>query len=75
MHYRDGSKFIVHLVDGQGNPYPNQTITFNINGVLYNRITDSGGHARLNINLQPGYYIITSSFNGASISNTIKILA
>ncbi len=73
MNYRDGSKFNVTLLDGQGNLYPNQNITFNINGVFYTRTTDSQGVARLNINLQAGNYIITSTYNGLGISNTIKI--
>ncbi len=73
MKYRDGSQFKATLVDGQGNPYYNQTITFNVNGVFYNRQTDINGTARLNINLMAGKYIITSSYNGANIANTITI--
>ncbi len=75
MKYRDGTQFEANLVDGQGKPYAGQTITFNINGVFYNRATDSSGIAKLNINLMPGEYIITSSYNGSSIANTIKINA
>ncbi|WP_407431939.1 Ig-like domain-containing protein, partial [Methanobrevibacter sp.] len=75
MKYRDGTQFKATLVDGQGKPYADQSITFNINGVLYNRPTDGSGTARLNINLMPGEYIITSSYNGSSIANTIKISA
>ena len=75
MKYRDGTQFKANLVDGQGKPYPNQAVSFNINGVFYNRATDSTGTAKLNINLMPGEYIITSSYNGASIANTIKISA
>uniref|UniRef100_UPI0025E1FB45 Ig-like domain repeat protein n=1 Tax=uncultured Methanobrevibacter sp. TaxID=253161 RepID=UPI0025E1FB45 len=75
MKYRDGTQFKANLVDGQGKPYVNQAVTFNINGVFYNRITDASGQAKLNINLMPGEYIITSSYNGSSIANTIKISA
>ena len=75
MKYRDGTKFVATLVDGQGNPFANQTIQFNINGVLYNRITNSSGQAELNINLMAGEYIISSIYNGSAISNTIKITA
>ena len=75
MKYRDGTQFKANLVDGQGKPYANQAVSFNINGVFYNRATDSTGTAKLNINLMPGEYIITSSYNGASIANTIKISA
>ncbi|WP_296862405.1 hypothetical protein [uncultured Methanobrevibacter sp.] len=73
MKYRDGTQFKATLVDGLGKPYADQNVTFNINGVLYNRPTDSSGTAKLNINLMPGEYIITSSYNGSSISNKITI--
>ena len=48
-------------------------LTFNVNGIFYNRLTDSNGQAALNIRLPPGEYIITSSFNGANIANKITI--
>ncbi|WP_296808308.1 hypothetical protein [uncultured Methanobrevibacter sp.] len=73
MNYRDGTQFKATLVDGQGKPYAYQAVTFNINGVFYNRPTDSTGTAELNINLMPGEYIITSSYNGSSIGNKITI--
>ena len=73
MTYRDGSKFNVTLLDGPGIPYANQELTFNINGVFYTRTTNELGVASLNINLQAGNYIITSTYNGLSIANTIKI--
>jgi len=75
MKYRDGTKFVAKLVDGQGNPLAGETIQFNINGVFYNRVTDSSGQAKLNINLMAGEYIITSSYNGANIANTVTISA
>ena len=73
MNYGDGSQFVVQALDGQGNPYPNQRVSFNVHGILYNRITDSNGMIKLNINLQRGEYIITSVFNGEAHSNTISI--
>ena len=73
MSYRDGSTFDVRLVDGEGNPAGNERITFNINGVMYYRTTTSSGIASLNINLLQGNYIITSSYNGTNIANTITI--
>ena len=45
-------------------------------GVTLNIIkTDENGIAKLNINLMPGEYIITSSYNGANIANKVKIQA
>ncbi|WP_295611989.1 Ig-like domain-containing protein [uncultured Methanobrevibacter sp.] len=73
MKYRDGTQFKATLVDEQGKPYANQQVTFNINGVFYTRTTNENGIAKLNINLIPGKYIITSSYNGLNIANTIKI--
>ena len=73
MKYGDGTQFKVNLVDGRGNAYAKQVITFNINGVFYNRLTGGTGQAILNLNLPIGEYIITSSFNGANIANKITI--
>ena len=66
-------QFVAALVDGTGAPYPGQSVTFNINGVLYNRVTDGSGLAKLNINLMPGEYIITSSYNGTNIANKVTV--
>ena len=73
MKYMDGSQFKAQLVDGKGKPYPKQDVTFNINGVFYNRATDSDGVAKLNIRLLSGQYIITSGYNGCNIANKITI--
>ena len=51
-----------------------ESVLFNINGVFYNRTTNSSGHARLNINLDPGNYIITGLYHGCQVSNSIKVL-
>ncbi|MBR0271687.1 MAG: Ig-like domain repeat protein [Methanobrevibacter sp.] len=73
--YGTSDQFIANLVDGQGNPLENQTIEFNINGVMYNRTTDSQGNSKLNINLGSGEYIITSRYNDAVIGNIVKVNA
>ncbi|WP_407420905.1 Ig-like domain repeat protein [Methanobrevibacter sp.] len=73
--YGTPDQFVATLVDGQGNPYAGQNVTFNVHGVFYQRTTDSEGHAKLNINLMPGEYIITSSYNGQNVANTIKVEA
>lgn len=73
MTYLDGSQFEATLVDGEGNALEGVNITFNINGVFYNRTTDENGTARLNIRLMVGEYIITSQYENAVISNKITI--
>ena len=73
MKYKDGSKFEAKILDGQGNPYAGQTVTFNINGVFYTKTTGADGIARLKINLLAGEYIITSMYNGLNSANKVTI--
>ena len=73
--YGTPDQFIATLVDGQGNPFAGETVQFNVNGIFYNRVTDSNGQSKLNIRLMPGKYVITSSYNGTNIANTITISA
>ena len=73
--YGTPNQFVATVLNGQGRPYAGQTVTFNVNGVLYDRVTDSDGNAKLNINLQAGKYIITSSYKGTNVANTIIVTA
>ena len=73
--YGQAGAFEAKLVDGQGKPYAGQKISFNINGVFYERTTNADGIAKLNINLQAGVYIITSTFGQASTSNKVTVTA
>ena len=71
--YGTSSPFTATLLDGNGKAYSNQVIKFNINGVFYQRTTNINGVANLNINLQAGKYIITSSYNALNVANTVTI--
>ncbi|MBR0057804.1 MAG: right-handed parallel beta-helix repeat-containing protein [Methanobrevibacter sp.] len=71
--YGTADQFTVNVVDGQGKPLANATVIFNINGVFYDRVSNATGTAKLNINLMPGQYIITSSFNGENIANKVTV--
>ena len=73
MTYGDGSNFTAQTLDGQGKPLANQNVTFNINGVFYNKVTDDKGVASLTIRLMSGKYIITSYWNDFQTGNTIII--
>ena len=73
MKYLDGSNFTAKTLDGQGKPLANQTVFFNVNGILYNRTTDDDGVANFPIRLNPGKYIITSIWNGYQVGRTITI--
>ncbi|WP_409199648.1 hypothetical protein [Methanobrevibacter sp. DSM 116169] len=71
-YFRNGTQYNVDVFDKEGNPLSGVNVTFNINGRIYNR-TSVNGTATLNINLDPGFYIITASYDGLSISNTILV--
>ncbi|WP_407421054.1 C1 family peptidase [Methanobrevibacter sp.] len=59
-YYRNASQFYITLIDGQSNAVSGRNITMNINGVFYDRLTNENSTAKLNINLEPGEYILTA---------------
>ena len=73
--YGTPDQFKAQLLDGKGNPVVGEKITFNINGIFYYRPTDADGFAKLNINLMPGKYIITSSYGSFVCGNTVTVNA
>lgn len=70
-HYKNDSQFMVS-VETLNDKDPK--VIFNINGVFYERKVNDSGIAKLNINLEPGEYIITSMYNGCMVSNNISVL-
>ena len=75
MYEKNGTKYTVRVLDETGNAVgAGENVTFNINGVLYTRTTDSNGYAALNINLMSGNYIITAMYGDSKVANNIKIL-
>ena len=74
MYFQNGSRYTVRVLGDDGNPLVGATVSFNINGVFYHRVSDSNGIAGLNINLNPGEYTITAEYNGLRASNTITVL-
>lgn len=73
--FKNDSQFYVEALKTDGSPLANTNLTFNINGVFYKRTTDSNGKTKLNINLMPGTYIITTEnpYDNCKVSNTIIV--
>ena len=69
MYYKNGTKLSGKLLDNNSNPIINQTVSININGMSYNKITDSNGTFGMNINLDPNVYNFTVDYNGSDIYN------
>ena len=76
MYYRNGTSYYSVFLGFDGNPLVNVMVRFNINGVFYDRITNSSGWARLAINLRPGNYVITAMnlVTGEMRGNNITVL-
>ena len=76
-YYKNESQYYATFLDKQGNPVANNTtVTFNINGVFYTRYTNENGTAKLNINIIPANYIITSIHpNGEKKGRNITVLS
>ena len=74
--FGNASQYWARFTDSNGNALVNTTVSFNINGVFYNRMTNEDGWAKLNINLAAGEYIITAynPITGESHANIIKVL-
>uniref|UniRef100_UPI00388D6DAF Ig-like domain repeat protein n=1 Tax=Methanobrevibacter sp. TaxID=66852 RepID=UPI00388D6DAF len=74
-HFRNDSQFIIRVRGADGNwAKAGEEVTFNIHGVFYTRTTNETGHVKLNINIEPGEYIITTYYKDCAESNIIKVL-
>lgn len=74
--YKNGTQYHASFLDASGNPLTNTYVSFNINGVFYERMTNEYGVAKLNINLLPGTYILTAinPLNGEMYSNLVTVI-
>jgi hypothetical protein len=74
--YKNGTQYCASFLNSAGNPLVKSEVSFNINGVFYNKTTDKKGMAKLNINLLPGSYILTAinPVNGEMFSNIVTVI-
>ena len=73
MTVGDGSQFKATAESADGYPVGGVKVTFNVNGINYERTTDNKGLASLPINLQAGEYKIITKCNNIALENTIHI--
>ena len=66
MHYKEAKTFKVTLKDSNKKLMKNTKVKILINGVTYNKLTDSKGKASVNLNLKSGTYKATTTFDGNS---------
>ena len=64
LFYKNGTKFIAKLSDGDGNYLANQSLIFTVSGINYTRVTDGQGYASIAVNLIPGDYNFKVYYDG-----------
>ena len=79
-YYCYNDSFITKLTDNDGNVLNNQNISINLansygKNITYTCLTNDSGEASLSINLGPGLYYVTSSYQNITINNIIKVLS
>ena len=55
---------IFQIVDSENTPLPNRKLTYKINGVSYDRVSNDKGLCYMNINLLAGQYNVKITFDG-----------
>ncbi|ALT68043.1 adhesin-like protein [Methanobrevibacter millerae] len=74
-YFRNDSQYVLKVLDDNGNPAKaGEIVTYNINGVFYNRTTNATGHVKLSINLPPKTYIITAEYKGCKVAHNVTVL-
>jgi parallel beta-helix repeat protein len=72
--FGENKPLIINLTEKNSkSPISNQNILININGVIYERITDENGIAKLNIRLHPGNYQFSVNYLGNSYYNSFNL--
>jgi hypothetical protein len=79
MYYKNGTSYVVNLTDSTGKALANETVTVDIEGNIFDLITDENGTASLPIDFESGEYTAIASYGfgnhtDSTIENTIVVL-
>ena len=74
MYYKGTANYQV-VLSQNNTPVNNASLILKLNGVTYNKTTDSNGMASIPLNLNVGSYVVCTSFeNLTSLKNNVKVL-
>lgn len=71
--YDENSYFTADLYYENGTPIADREVTFTINSINYTKITDEFGVAKIKINLNPGTYLVRTTYGSIINENTIFV--
>ncbi len=72
-YYKNATQYTAKVYNKDGSLAVGKNVTFNINGVFYNKTVDENGTVTLAINLNPGKYIITALYEGYDAGNNVFV--
>ena len=72
-YYNGSERFVVTLSDSAHKPVSNKNVSITIDGKTTTGVTDNAGHFSIPLDLDPGNYIVTSSYNGVNVRSNINI--
>ncbi|WP_299526722.1 Ig-like domain-containing protein [uncultured Methanobrevibacter sp.] len=72
-YYKNDTQYTAKVYNKDGSLAIGKNVTFNINGVFYSKTVDENGTVKLNINLNPGEYIITALYEEYDVGNNVVV--
>lgn len=73
-YYKSPSEFKVKIIQSNGKAVgAGKSVFFKINSKTYKKTTDKKGYAKINIDLNPGTYTITTKYDDCHVNNKITI--
>lgn len=73
-NYKNDSQYSVQILADGKNIGENKCVRFYVNGVNYTKLTNKEGIATLDINLEPGNYIVQSEYKTSRNYNNILVI-
>ena len=72
-YYNGSERFIVTLSDSAHKPVSNKNVSITIDGKTTVGVTDEAGQFSIPLDLNPGNYMVTSSYNGLNVISNVNI--
>ncbi|MEE0943459.1 MAG: Ig-like domain repeat protein [Methanobrevibacter sp.] len=72
-YYNGSERFVVTLSDSAHKPVSNKNVSITLEGITTTGITDNAGQFSIPLDLDPGNYIVTLSYNGVNVRSNVNV--